>query len=101
MKYQVTLFLVFFAVGLMAQNPIDVNDEAGVQEVHRILVEKGQTLLDYKDFMAAEEIQTDINPGEDPEGDYMFRPAFTTDGSKVLVPNGGTGTPQEIRFTAS
>ncbi len=56
----------------------------------KIIVEKGQTLLDFMDPSYFSDEQTDINPGIDPEGDFMLRSGFTKDGSKILVCNGGT-----------
>ena len=92
MKKLVLIFLIFFIFisGIFTQSPVDLNNPSGKPEINQITVQKGKTLLDYIDLIFIDDIQTDIDPGIDPEGDFMFQPGFTTDGSKVLVPNGGT-----------
>jgi YVTN family beta-propeller protein len=75
---------------MSAQESFEMQDPAGATAIQNMAVQKGQTLLDFMEFIFPDDIQTDIDPGLDPEGDFMFRPAFTTDGEKVLVPNGGT-----------
>lgn len=75
-----------------AQEPVTIESYSGKPDVHRIAVEKGQTLNDFKEYLFPEKDQTDINPGIDPEGDFMLRSTFTPDGSKILVCNGGSNT---------
>lgn len=93
MKHRfVGLLLLFFsAINLPAQQLLsEIQDPEGKYQVNKIKVQKGQTLSDFLDISLSEEIQTDIDPGISPEGDYLFQPAFTPDGTKVIVPNGGT-----------
>ncbi len=90
MKFYLLSALLFSGLVALAQETTPDQDQMGFPEVSTITVQKGQTLLDLMGSLVTDDIQTDIDPGEAPEGDFMFRPAFSTDGGKVLVPNGGT-----------
>lgn len=92
MKLVISLFSFFFflSISLIAQSDLDISNQDNELEIQRIIVEKGQTLNDFIDFDLFSKIQTDIDPGVSPEGDFMLRSAFTKDGSKVLVCTGGT-----------
>ncbi len=85
-----SLFSLFISFGLNAQEKVQNIDPAGVEFRNDVIVKKGQTLLDFLDPTQLKDQQTDIDPGVDPEGDFMLRSSFTTDGSKVLVCTGGT-----------
>lgn len=87
------IFLLLSTLSLSlghAQIPQDDDNPYGELKINTITVQKGQTLADFMDLPASDAVQTDMDPGIDPEGDFLFRPAITSDGSKVLVPNGGT-----------
>ena len=90
-KFHISIILVlgmFLATyGQFSQNPLSQN---GQPELQMTRVEKGQTLNDVLPDMWQSRTQTDIDPGISPEGDFMLRSAFTTDGSKIMVCNGGT-----------
>ena len=76
-------FLVLCFFFIYAQDkPFDIDAQNEPQPT-TIIVEKGQTLLDFMDPSFLSDQQTDINPGNDPEGDFMLRSTFTKDGSKV------------------
>ena len=83
-------FLVLCFFFIYAQDKPFDTDAQNEPQPTTIIVEKGQTLLDFMDPSFLSDQQTDINPGNDPEGDFMLRSTFTKDGSKVLVCNGGT-----------
>lgn len=86
-----TALFVFLCIStVFSQENVQLVDPLGHLEINRIQVQKGQTLHDFMDLSQTKEIQTDIDPGIMPEGDYLFRPGFSTDGSLVFVPNGGT-----------
>ena len=65
----------------------ETEDAFGIQTRR---VEKGQHLSDFIDIEKLKTQQMDINPGIDPEGDFMMRSTFSTDGTKIFVCNGGT-----------
>jgi YVTN family beta-propeller protein len=91
MRFFITLSLIALIFFQSAGQKADFSaNEIGIPDVNIIQVEKGQTLLDFIDPAQLDEQQTDINPGIDPEGDFMLRSTFTNDGSKILVCNGGT-----------
>ncbi|MCB2221439.1 MAG: beta-propeller fold lactonase family protein [Bacteroidetes bacterium] len=81
---------LFLSLNLSAQKTMQNVDPDGFEMRKDIVVDKGQTLLDFLDPSQLKDQQTDIDPGVDPEGDFMLRSSFTTDGSKVLVCTGGT-----------
>jgi YVTN family beta-propeller protein len=92
MKYFRFVFLVFVALSLniFAQKVSNLQSVSNDLDIQRILVEKGQTLNDFINPEIFSKTQTDIDPGIPPEGDFMLRSSFTTDGNKVLVCTGGT-----------
>ncbi|HPE56219.1 MAG TPA: PKD domain-containing protein [Bacteroidales bacterium] len=86
--FLVSIFLLI-AANLFSQDK-QSSDPDALNYRNDIVVEKGQTLLDYLNPDQLKDQQTDIDPGVAPEGDFMLRSAFTQDGSKVLVCTGGT-----------
>jgi YVTN family beta-propeller protein len=82
--------ILFTTLRLFAQENVILSDPFGSEIQNHIVVEKGQTLLDFINPLQFKSQQTDIDPGEAPEGDFMLRSAFTTDGAKVMVCTGGT-----------
>ncbi len=87
------LFLIIFSLLQTYAAVSQINNsvsETGDIDPQNILVEKGQTLADFMDLSNLKEQITDINPGIDPEGDYMLRSCFSTDGTKLFVVTGGT-----------
>ena len=68
---------LFFALGLFLGSNGQVSPNSfsqnGQDEMQTIQVEKGQTLLDVMPAEWMLKTQTDINPGIDPEGDFMLR----------------------------
>ncbi len=83
------LFVLCFFFVYAQNEPFDIDVQNEPQPT-TIIVEKGQTLLDFMDPSFSSDLQTDINPGVDPEGDFLFRSSFIKDGTKILVCNGGT-----------
>jgi YVTN family beta-propeller protein len=79
--------IVFTATSLAQISPVS---KSGDPEPQTIRVEKGKTLSDFIDINSLKNQKTDINPGIDPEGDYMLRSAFSTDGTKLFVVTGNT-----------
>lgn len=77
-------------VSLFAQRFEPNTNTSGIETRNEIVVEKGQTLLDFINPAQLKNQQTDIDPGVSPEGDFMLRSAFTKDGSKVLLCTGAT-----------
>ncbi|MBN2172943.1 MAG: beta-propeller fold lactonase family protein [Bacteroidales bacterium] len=92
MKFSVfvTILLTLVYCQVKAQVSDFTGTKSGNPGIKTVKAEKGQTLFDFMDPSLLKEQQTDINPGVDPEGDFMLRSTFTNDGSKILVCNGGT-----------
>ncbi|MEZ5196319.1 MAG: beta-propeller fold lactonase family protein [Bacteroidales bacterium] len=90
---KIIVFICFqiYIVSFLSSQTIDnaVNNNGNIER-QTIQVEKGQTLLDFIDPSLLDAQQTDINPGVDPEGDFMLRSTYTNDGSRILLCNGGT-----------
>ncbi len=84
------LLSLAIAFGLFAQKTEFKTEPEEAFGVETIRVENGKHLNDYLDIGKLKTQQTDIDPGIDPEGDFMFRSAFSADGTKVFVCNGGT-----------
>ena len=92
MKYRLfflSLFAICFSLSTHAQNNFPVSTD-GDQNPRKILVEKGKTLSDFVNLRELRSQQDDINPGQDPEGDFMLNSAFSTDGTRLFVVTGGT-----------
>lgn len=92
MKSKILFFIIISLLHIkvaISQNNNSVS-ETGDDLPQNILVEKGKTLTDFMDLSNLKEQITDINPGIDPEGDYMLRSCFSTDGTKLFVVTGGT-----------
>lgn len=84
-------FFYILCIPIILSQTIDSKiDPNGFAERQSIQVQKGQTLLDFIDPSILDSQQTDINPGVDPEGDFMLRSTYTNDGSRILLCNGGT-----------
>ena len=90
MKKILYFVLIFTISGVYSQKPLSISDREAQMDRQQILVEKGQTLNDFLPGFYTKTEQTDLDPGVAPEGDYMLRSAFTTDGEKVIVCTGGT-----------
>lgn len=89
---KIILFLLVLTgtfISLAQQNNTGKSVYAEAQ-IETVFAEKGQTLLDIISIESLVRDQTDINPGEEPEGDFMLRSAFTNDGERFIVCNGGT-----------
>ncbi|NOX86831.1 MAG: T9SS type A sorting domain-containing protein, partial [Chlorobi bacterium] len=81
---------VFFPSVLFAQTNYPDSQTAD-QKIRIVSVEDGKTLADFMDINGFLRSQsTDINVGIEPEGDYMGRSVFSTDGSKVFTVTGYT-----------
>ncbi|OYT17931.1 MAG: hypothetical protein B7C24_00200 [Bacteroidetes bacterium 4572_77] len=102
MKFKVLIFTILllhtFAAISQINNSVSETGDANPQSV---LVEKGQTLADFMDLNSLKEQSTDLNPGIDPEGDYMLRSVFSTDGTKLFVVTGGTDNVTVYDFETS
>lgn len=59
----------------------------GEPEFQRVLAEKGQTITDFINPATQRAMQTEVNPGIDPEGDYVHRMAWSGDGAYLLQTN--------------
>ena len=79
-----------FSIQCIAQNRSKLQNSNADDEIQTTYCKEGQTLNDFIDFNKLKNQQTDINPGIDPEGDFMLRSTFSTDGTKLFVVNGGT-----------
>lgn len=62
----------------------------GEPEVRQVMAQKGQTILDFMDKITYRAIQQEVNPGVDPEGDYVHEMAFSGDGAYLLQTNAVT-----------
>jgi len=80
---------LFFSV-LVALSPAAQVDPTGEPAMTTAVAGHGQTLADFADLMPSY-VQHDVDPGVPAEGDYLDRPVFTRDGSKVIVSNRMTG----------
>ncbi|MBN2466340.1 T9SS type A sorting domain-containing protein [candidate division WOR-3 bacterium] len=80
--------LVLAALAVMI--PAAQVDQTGEPGIATVVAEHGQTLADFVD-LAPLYVQHDVDPGIPAEGDYLDRPVFTRDGSKVIVSNRMTG----------
>ncbi|MEZ5082955.1 MAG: YncE family protein, partial [Bacteroidales bacterium] len=86
-----SLMIGFFLFPILKAQPVsDLVDTNSEIEIHQMKVKKGQTLNDFLTVELFTKTQTDIDPGIPPEGDFMLRSCYTSDGSKVLVCTGGT-----------
>ncbi|MFO7676604.1 MAG: hypothetical protein R6X12_09860 [bacterium] len=83
MKPATLLLTVALAVSPAATSP------TGEPEVVVRVAEPGQTLADIVTRFAY--VKTDVDPGVEPEGDYLDRVVFTRDGAKAIVSNRMTG----------
>ena len=89
-KFLLLAFVCIHIQGLYAQYAIPSEGTDGQAERRQIKVEKSQTLYDFMPVDLIKTQQTDIDPGIAPEGDFMLRSSFTSNGQKVLVCTGGT-----------
>jgi len=64
-----------------------LNSRNGDPQVERIMVEKGKTISDFFNSQSLRAVQTEVNPGIDPEGDYVHRMAYSADGTYLLQAN--------------
>lgn len=92
MKKRLCLFIflaAFLPFCVFAQTDYPASQTAD-NELITIPVDNGKSLSDFMDLNAFRSQVTDINVGIDPEGDYMLRSVFSTDGSKVFLVTGYT-----------
>ena len=87
MKSFAFVIAAMLCVSAISAEPFDPNGEPAVT---KITVEHGKTLNDFINNTFIDYTQTDIEPGQLPEGDYMGWAAFTKDGSRILLTNRGT-----------
>ncbi len=85
MYYKISIVIILtLSFGLA----IDVNNSNADMNINRVILSNGETL---NDFINPEQqldyTQTDIDPGQIIEGDYMGFAAFTRDGSRILLTN--------------
>ncbi len=80
---------LFLPVFIFAQNNFKT-DSQGNYDFQTIRAGQGETPADFMKLYPDSEV-TNINPGIAPEGDFMLRSAFSTDGTKAFVVNGYTG----------
>lgn len=94
-----TILLIFFVFQqLICQEMANNNTPDGTLVPETVIVADGRTLNDFSDLFFPDPQQTDIDPGIQPEGDYMLRSSFTNDGQYVLVANGGTDNVTVFNF---
>jgi len=62
-------------------------DHMGEDAWTSLLVTPGQTLDQFIDASLPETVETDIDPGETPEGDYMGQVTYTRNGDRALLTN--------------
>lgn len=74
----------------VALSPAAQVDPVGEPAMTTVVAGHGQTLADFVDLKRLY-VQHDVNPGIPAEGDYLDRPVFTRNGSKVIVSNRMTG----------
>lgn len=88
-KFYTTLILLsFFFVQVSGQQFFNSKTSAdGETKVEMIRAEKGQTITDFITPQQYRSLQTDLNPGYLPEGDYVHRLGYSGDGSMVLQTN--------------
>ena len=96
--YFLAAFLLFSSSLVFSQKNILSNVNGDINPV-KIRVEKGKTLFDVVDSdNILRNTITDVNPGVDPEGDYITGSVFSTDGSKLFVVNGQTNNISVLGF---
>ncbi|OGC43537.1 hypothetical protein A2Y85_01920 [candidate division WOR-3 bacterium RBG_13_43_14] len=86
MRHQnfILILLTISTFGLAA----DIDDPNADININRIIVRNGETLNDFIDHTQHfDYTQTDIDPGQIIEGDYMGFTTFTRDGNRVLLTN--------------
>lgn len=59
----------------------------GDLQVEQIMAEQGQTITDFLNPDVLRAVQKEVNPGIDPEGDYVHRMAYSGDGAYLLQTN--------------
>ena len=78
---------ILFLVPATIWASLEVADPDGASGWETILVERGQTIDEFLPQAGRGYASTDLNPGIDPEGDYLSFAAFTPDGDQVWVTN--------------
>lgn len=63
------------------------NSSTGAPEIRQVMAEKGQTINDFINPETLRAMQTEVDPGIDPEGDYVHRMAWSGDGAWLLQTN--------------
>lgn len=82
------IMLTFSVINLKAQHGnMNLNSRNGDLQVEQMMVEKGKTISDFLDIQAMRAVQQEVNPGIDPEGDYVHRMAYSGDGAYLLQAN--------------
>lgn len=75
---------------LLSQHSLPGISSAGEPEIRTIIPGEGEHLDDLLPLFQPDVLQTHVDPGVAPEGDYMFNSSFTHDGQRILLANGGT-----------
>ncbi len=85
-----SLFVIFLSLIISVngqQRFADVQSQNGDLQIERIMAEKGQTISDFVNPDVLRAQQHELNPGYDPEGDYVHRMAWSGDGAYLLQTN--------------
>jgi YVTN family beta-propeller protein len=85
MPFAVVFALI--ALGFTTSSHAASVDALGDESPRIIRAVRGQTINDLLCCFAPETTQTEIDPGELPEGDYLGCAAYTKDGSRILLTN--------------
>jgi YVTN family beta-propeller protein len=80
--------VLLLLTAVLAAMPAATSPAGEPRTVVRV-AEPGQTLADI--MTRFDYVKTDVDPGVEPEGDYLDRAVFTPDGGKVVVSNRMTG----------
>ncbi len=91
MKKRLYLILIFVTVLLLPgqgqQIKTSLESADGDPEINVVMAEKGQTITDLMATVQSRYLQVEVDPGYLPEGDYAHKPAFSGDGTRVLLAN--------------
>jgi YVTN family beta-propeller protein len=81
-------FLIMCSIITAGNYPVCIECEPDANITPTIIeVERGQTVEDIMGILWVDYTQTDVDPGEIPEGDYLGWAVFTKNGSHVLATN--------------
>lgn len=81
------VFLVSTVVAFGQQQTLQMTSQNGDLQVEQMMATQGQTITDFVSPDDLRSMQTEVNPGIDPEGDYVHRMAYSGDGAYLLQTN--------------